>query len=109
MADGAVGLSHAVLERGAEASLAAQARTLEVVERATARGGQAAAGLVAGWQASAAPRVGALLERARETADTVSLGLRDSLSPVVREVVRAGERAVRAGLAVVGVGVGEGR
>jgi hypothetical protein len=109
VADGAVGLSHAVLERGAEASLAAQARTLEVVERATARGGQAAAGLVAGWQASAAPRVGALLERARETADTVSLGLRDSLSPVVREVVRAGERAVRAGLAVVGVGVGEGR
>jgi hypothetical protein len=95
VADGAVDLSRAALERGAEVSMAVGAGVLRGVQQAAVQGGAALAALASDWQPN---RASALLSRAREAADAVSLGIRDSLSPVVQEGVRAGERLVRAGL-----------
>jgi len=113
-ADRAVRLSRSTLGRGAEALLVAQERGAAALRGAAAQATREAAALAAGLNGTVAPALAAISRRRRAAADEASLGIRENLSPLVKEGVRAGERAARgwldAALAAVGVvgGVGGG-
>jgi hypothetical protein len=104
----AVEASRLALSRGAEASLIAQARAAATLRRAAAGGTSAASALAVAARENA-PAAAALARRAREAADVFSRGVTDSLSPVVTEGVRMGERIVRGWIDAVAGVVAAGR